>query len=296
MTYPSGGSQPSYRPQHGHPPSGPQQPSYAPGGYDSSGRGYEQGTEQGYGHGYGQGHEPRDPYARLGRLDDGPPQSPGFPRQVFPEQPDPHAPHQPSYQPPASFEPERPKKRRTGLKIFLILCVVLLAACGVAGYVLGKPIMAEYPATVAAGDSLAGFTKSSNPELKSLGDQMESDLKQDSKFDTTAAGVYQKQGEAEQKIVMVFAGSGFILAPEAELKVGFESMGTGGMTVVGVKDVDAGELGGHAQCGTSVTGGVKLAVCAWADHGAFGLLMFFDRGVTEAAKLLLDFRKEIQTR
>ena len=283
MTYPSGGSQPSYRPQHGHQPSGPEQPPYA-GGY---GQGYEPQASQGY--------EPRDPYARLGQLGDGPPpppqqQSPGYPRQLFPPEP------QRPAGPPASFASDPPRKKRTGLKIFGVFCVVVLAACGVAGYVFGKPIMAEYPATVAAGESIAGFTKASTPELKSISDQMASDFKQDAKFDSSATGIYHKEGEAEQKIIMVLAGSKLILAPETELKAGFTKMGTGGLAVTGTKKVDAGELGGYAQCGTSVTGGVKLAVCAWADHGSVAILLFFDRGVSEAAKLLVAFRNEIQTR
>jgi hypothetical protein len=285
VTYPSGGSQPSYHPQHGHQPSGPDQPPYAPGGYGHPGQGYDPRAAQGY--------EPSDPYARLGQLNDGypPQQQPQeFPRQVFPQQPQ-HS------QRPASFgpEPER-RKKRTGLKIFGVFCLVLLAACGVAGYVLGKPIMAEYPATVAAGDSVAGFAKSTNPELKSISDQMASDFRQDAKFDSTATGIYHKEGEAQQKIIMVFAGSKLILAPETELKAGFAKMGTGGLAVADAKAVDAGELGGYAQCGTAVTGGIKLAVCAWADHGSVAMLVFFDRGVAEAAKLLVDFRKEIQTR
>jgi len=281
VTYPYGGSQPSspverdradqgpgYRPQHGYQPSG------------------------------GYGDEPRDPYARLGELSDSSPTQ-QFPRQVFPRQTFPEDPATPA-PPPASMPPrdgfDEPRGKRTGLKIFAVVALVLILAGGVAGYVFGKPIMAEYPATVAAPDTIAGFARSTTPELKSLSDQMDSDLRQGAGFKTTAAGVYHKEGDAQQKIVMVFGGSKLILRPQAELDAAYASIEEGGLQVADRKAVPAGSLGGHAECATSVTGGVKLSICGWADHGALGMVMFFDRGIAESAKLLLDFRQTIQTR
>ncbi|NUR50259.1 MAG: hypothetical protein HOV71_19200 [Hamadaea sp.] len=287
MTYPSGGSQPSswferdraeqgpagYRPQHGYPPSD------------------------------GDGDRPRDPYARLNDLNDGQPDSSyqdqrtaEYPRQVFPRQtyaddPQPSAPTMPA---PAADEPAR--RRRTGLKIFLAAAVVLVLGGGVAGYVFGKPIMAEYPATVSAPDTIAGFPRSTSAELKAIGDQMDSDLRQGAGFKTTAAGVYHKETDAQQKIVMIFAGSKLILRPQAELNAAYEAIETGGLPIADRKAIPAGPLGGRAECATSVTGGVKLSICGWADHGALGMVMFFDRGAAEAAKLLLDFRQTIQHR
>ncbi|MCP2327364.1 hypothetical protein HDA40_005871 [Hamadaea flava] len=306
MTYPSGGSQPSsrverdraqqgsagYRPQHGYQPSG------------------------------GYGDEPHDPYASLGELNDGAQQqdpyrqdqyqdqrTAEYPRQVFPRQAtrdDPAPPaasatgFTPAVPPASGFDStpaaDQPPRKRTGLKVFLAAAIVLVLAGGVAGYVFGKPIMAEYPATVAAPDTIAGYPRSTSAELKSIGDQMDSDLRQGAGFKTTAAGVYHKETDAQQKIIMIFAGSKLILRPQAELNAAYDAIESGGLQLADRKAIPAGPLGGRAECATSVTGGVKLSICGWADHGALGMVMFFDRGSAEAAKLLLDFRQTIQHR
>ncbi|NUT22841.1 MAG: hypothetical protein HOV77_27045 [Hamadaea sp.] len=289
MTYPSGGSQPSsrverdraqpgpagYRPQHGYQPSG------------------------------GHGDDPHDPYARLGELNDSfaDQHTAEYPRQVYPSQVQPGTPQPPAAAPPSFADAaaaatafDDPPRKRGKLKIFLAVALVIVLAGGVAGYIFGKPIMAEYPATVSAPDTIAGFPRSTSPELKSIGDQMDSDLKQGAGFSTTAAGVYHKESDAQQKIVMIFAGTKLILRPQAQLNSAYGAIESGGLPITGRKAVPAGSLGGRAECATSVTGGVKLAICGWADHGSLGMVMFFDRSTTEAAKLLLDFRQTIQHR
>src|SRR5262249_39109735 len=147
----------------------------------------------------------------------------------------------------------------------------------VAGFIFGKPILDQYPAKVTAGPSIAGFDQSTNPELVSLSQQMNTEFKAGSELDSTAVGVYHKPDDEEQKVIMVVAGSALLLRPATELQSAFASMSSGGLTVTSTHKVDAGDLGGYAQCGTSVTGGVKLAVCGWADHGSLGMIMFFDR-------------------
>jgi hypothetical protein len=279
VSFPSGGSQPSYRPQHGHQPS--------PGGEP----------------------QPTDPYQGWNAA----PSPYGerqqeYPRQVFPD-PQPAGSPATTDAPGSWFDQPRPEKRsfddrswgeeprrsRKGLKITLTVLAVLIVAIAAAGFVFGKPILDEYPAKVTAGDSIAGFDKSTNPELVSLSEQMNTEFKAGSELDTTAVGVYHKAGDEDQKVVMVVAGSALLLRPQNELASAFDSMSTGGLTVTGTHSVDPGPLGGHAQCGTSVTGGVKLAVCGWADHGSLGMIMFFDRGITESERLLPDFRKEIES-
>jgi len=280
VSYPSGGPQPSYRPQHGYPPPPGQEP---------------QNT---------------DPHQGW---DDASPADPGqeYPRQVFP----PQAPVSPaptaeggswidqpprrereaktSWSDPAWGEPRRSRK---GLKITLAAVGVVIVLAVAAGVVFGGPILQEYPAKVTTGPSIAGFDQSTNPELVSLSQQMNTEFKAGSELQSTAVGVYHKAGDEGQKVIMVLAGSALLLRPQTELRSAFESMSTGGITVTSTHAVDPGKLGGVAQCGTSVAGGVKLAVCGWADHGSIAMILFFDRGVTEAEKLLLDFRQQIETR
>jgi hypothetical protein len=284
VSYPSGGSQPSYRPQHGYPPSTGGEP------------------------------QPTDPYQGWNEAPYGERQA-EYPRQVFPQQPS-VSPVSPSPtaeaggswidQPPRrEREPEprswddsawgEPRRTRKGLKITLAAVGVVVVLAVVAGFIFGKPILDEYPAKVAAGPSIAGFDQSTNPELVSLSQQMNTEFKAGSELDSTAVGVYHKSGDEEQKVIMVVAGSALLLRPQTELRNAFASMSSGGLTVTSTHSVNPGDLGGYAQCGTSVTGGVKLAVCGWADHGSLGMIMFFDRGVAEAEKLLPDFRQEIET-
>jgi hypothetical protein len=272
VTYPSSGSEPSYDPQRDYQSQGLEsQPPHSRHGYEQREH-YPPPAHQ------DQGHTPQG-YAQPDYS-----QQPGYPQQVFPPQPD------------LGSLDAPPRKKRTALKVVLGVLAVLLVLCGVGGFIFAKPILDEYPATVTAGDSIAGFAKSTNAELMALGEQMNSELKQDSKLDSTAAGVYHRSGDPQRKIVMVIAGTGLLLAPETELKTAFESLDTGGLTVTGAKAVDPGKLGGTAKCGSATTSGVKLTVCGWADHGSLGIVMFFDRGTSEGAKLLLDFRKEIQQR
>jgi hypothetical protein len=303
VTYPSGGSQPSYRPQHGHQPQAGEEPQRTDPyqGWDAASAPYSERRSE-------------------------------YPRQVFPQPSQPNHPglaaDAPVSPPPSSWidqpRPEerswddtskkwddtpktwtadepgswgvKPRRGRSALKITLVVVAVLLVLIVGAGYALGKPILDEYPAKVAAGPSIAGFAQSTNPELVSLSQQMNTEFKAGSELDSTAAGVYHKDGDEEQKVIIVVAGSALVLRPQTELRSAFDSMTASGLTVTGTSQVDPGELGGVAQCGSSVTGGVKLAVCGWADHGSLGMIMFFDRGVTESAKLLLAFRKEIQSR
>lgn len=280
MSYPSGGSQPSYRPQHGYQP---------PPGEDP---------------------QPTDPYQGWNDAPYADRQA-DYPRQVFPQapvSPSPAAESGGSWidQPPRrEREAQRswddsswgePRRSRKGLKITLAAVGVVLVLGLVAGFIFAKPILDEYPAKVTTGPSIAGFDQSTNPELVSLSQQMNTEFKAGSELDSTAVGVYHKAGDEEQKVIMVVAGSALLLRPQTELQTAFASMSTGGLTVTSMHSIDPGELGGYAKCGTSVTGGVKLAVCGWADHGSLGMIMFFDRGVTEAEKLLRDFRREIQTR
>lgn len=281
MSYPSGGSQPSYHPQHGYQPQRGEEPQHTD-------------PHQGWNDA---------PYADS---------RPEYPRQVFPQQaPDGLSPAaEPAGgswldQPPrAEREPRswddgswgEEGRSRKGLKITLAVVGAVVVLAGVAGFIFAKPILDEYPAEVSTGPAIAGFDQSTNPQLVSLSQQMNTEFKAGSELDSTAVGVYHKSGDEEQKFIMVVAGSALLLRPQNELQSAFDSMSSGGLTVTATHKVDAGELGGYAQCGTSVTGGVKLAVCGWADHGSLGMIMFFDRGVAEAEKLLLDFRKEIVAR
>jgi hypothetical protein len=281
VTYPSGGSQPSYRPNHGYQPQQGEEPQHID-------------PHQGWNDA---------PYAE---------RQPEYPRRVFPQQtavsPSPadeaaggswiDQPPRPEREPrswdDSSWGEER--RSRKGLKITLAVVGVVVVLAVVAGFIFAKPILDEYPAKVTAGPSIAGFDQSTNAELVSLSQQMNTEFKAGSELDSTAVGVYHKSGDEEQQVIMVVAGSALLLRPETELQSAFTSMSSGGLTVTSTHKVDAGGLGGYAQCGTSITGGVKLAVCGWADHGSLGMIMFFDRGVTEAEKLLLDFRKEIESR
>jgi hypothetical protein len=69
---------------------------------------------------------------------------------------------------------------------------------------------------------------------------------------------------------------------------------TGG--VQGVREIDAGPLGGTMRCGTTATPDGDMPVCGWADHGCVAVALFPGRGVDEAAKLIGQMRPAIQHR
>ena len=86
--------------------------------------------------------------------------------------------------------------------------------------------------------------------------------------------------------MLVFGGTTLLWQPERDLDSLFGLMADETGEVTGLREVDAGRLGGVMKCGTTSGQGGDFAVCGWADHGSVVMAMFPGRSVDEAAGLL----------
>jgi hypothetical protein len=269
---PYGGAPPS--PPYGQPPSPyhqpqptygiPQQPTYGQPSYG----------QPAYG-------APQQPY--------GAPQSPyGSPESPF---------GAPEPAPPGYFPPP-PKKSRVGRTLGIIggsLAVVLLLCCGGAYLFGGRDILKEGNASLSTPDTVAGLEKSTSPELQPAAEQMSSEIKKDSGLKDTMAAFYEDPKD-QRRLVMLVGGTKLIFRPESELDNTFKGLNSQNALVKNVRNVDPGELGGKARCGTAEASGSTISFCAWADHGSLVVGGFFNRPVDESAALLRQIRAEILKR
>jgi hypothetical protein len=196
-------------------------------------------------------------------------------------------------------EPEPVRRRRRVWPIVLAVVLLLVAVLGVSGYLLARPYFAEYPATLTLPDTLVGHQRSTNPELRQAADAAVAGLRSEIELENAVADFYQDPVD-DTRIVWLIGGTKFIMNPGAEIDSAFRGVGSSGdFTMTSPTDVDPGPLGGVARCskaGIANTGELQIAVCAWADHGALVIVMFFNRTVDESANLLRQIRAQIQSR
>lgn len=223
----------------------------------------------------------------------------------------------PDYPPPYPAQPQfpapAPKKSKAGMWIAIVLGVVLLCCgAGVGVYFLAKdkvedvvaavasatPLPGESTApavkiTVVAPAKLAGRAPVTDPELKTLAETMKSGFQAAVPAASNAvAGFYGDP--AKQDLVMMFAASARMGDPEKELDDAFKGMGTSGLTATGITEVPAGPLGGTAKCGTASAEGVPMAICAWADSGSLGMVVWYFKTVNQVKAELITVRGQIE--
>ena len=212
------------------------------------------------------------------------PQSPAYPQS-------PYAPQ--TYQPPP---PAPPRKRHTGLKITLGVLGALIILCGVGGFLVIRPFVGEYPATLSAPDSVAGMQKITDPQFQQLGDTMTTELKTQTQA-TSAIGAFYAKGDDKTHAVMVAGVTKLILNPGTQMHEAFTGMSAGGqMSIDNVGDVDPGSMGGTAECGSAKVSDISMGVCAWADHGALGMIVAYNHTQAETADLMRTIRPQVQHR
>jgi hypothetical protein len=176
------------------------------------------------------------------------------------------------------------------------LAAVLLLCCGAGYFFGGRDILAERNATLSTPETVAGLKKSANPQLQPFADKATEDLKKESGLDSTVAAFYEDPKDP-RKLVMLVGGTKLLLRPESELDDAFRGFNEGAeQDVKNVVEVDPGDQGGKARCGSVTEEGTQSALCAWADHGSIVLGVFFNRPVNESAALLRQIRSQILTR
>lgn len=197
--------------------------------------------------------------------------------------------------------PSAPAKRRgRGMAIALSVTGVVLALLALGGWFVGRPLLAQWPATLSKPERLAGLERSTEPALQQAADEIAADIRKDVKVDEAIAAFYHDPAKAE-KIVALVGGTAFLASPKAELDEAFRSARGEGMSIGEVVPVNAGPLGGLARCAPAEQKGegdakVPLSVCAWADHGSLLIGLFFHRPVDESAALLRTIRSEMLKR
>lgn len=270
-------------PDYGQQPSSGQ-PNYRPGQYG-------QQPQYGQGH-YGQGQYGQGEYG----------------------QPDPTS-GQPVYgapygQPgsPGGYPPgEPPKKKSRAVPIILISLAVLLVLClggGALFYYVNKDEIKQAVDTAASGGptasspddapstkaaakitlvepkTLNGRPKLTDKQFAGLADEMQKDMGDVPGSTATVGALY---GSVEKRNIVMVAGVAAPMDdPKRELDQTFAGAGVGGLKVTGIVDVDPGTLGGKAKCGKADDKDINMAVCAWADEGSLGMVMFFFKSVSSA--------------
>ncbi|MEH0842038.1 hypothetical protein V6U81_06555 [Micromonospora sp. CPCC 205711] len=198
-------------------------------------------------------------------------------------------------------EPPAPAKKKSALKIVLIVLAVLLVLCvggaAIAAFAFKDEVKEAVDATntkVVAPTTLAGRKQITDPELKALSDQMVTEMKSSVQNESGAVGAFYGD-PAKQDLVMIAAASGLLADPKKELDDAVKGLSTE-LAVSNMTAVDAGPLGGEARCGDGKTEQVPLGVCLWSDKGSLGMVVMFFKSADAAKAEFATMRGQIEQR
>ncbi|GAA2396783.1 hypothetical protein Cme02nite_61000 [Catellatospora methionotrophica] len=262
---------------------------YAQDGYAAQGGYPQQGGQQSYGQPAAYGRP-----AGQGGYQDGYPQQGGFLGDASAAD-DPFAGHEPRSK--RRHDPDPPyKKSRKGLWITLVvLLVVCGGGAGGAYYFLSDTIgdvkdTVDQAATITVKEpaQLGGREKSTSPDLVKGAQELRTQMIADEPGVTASVAAFY--GDVKTKnMAMAFAAALPVLSPKSEMD-GFMKAVTGDSKITEPwVDVPAGPLGGVAKCAGMTSDGTAMAVCAWADAGSVGSIMYFEKKVADVkAKFAAD--------
>jgi hypothetical protein len=195
----------------------------------------------------------------------------------------------PRYGPPVGYrEPRRRRRKWPWVFAFLALCCV--GGClGAFAYV--KPFYDQYPATATTTATVTGLTVVPDTALSSAARRLSKTIDTGQLDEATFSVVYAESGNSRHRVA-VFGSTRFVADPPKDLTDTFGKLG-GDLALSGVRDVDAGPLGGVQRCGTGRLDGRGVAVCGWVDHGSVGVGVFTNLSVTDSVPLLQTIRAAI---
>lgn len=185
---------------------------------------------------------------------------------------------------PVLYAEHRHTVRRTVLGV-LLAALALLAT----GFVLGQPILREYPAHLNRPTAVAGMPMLTDTYHAGLATRIRDTLVSTTGINTTAA--FYAPDTDPGRPVLVVAGTAFDLFPGQDLDRAFRSLDG---KLVGATAVDPGYMGGTARCAQTADG--TRSACVWADHGSVGIVFGYGRDITDTASLMRDIRAEIVVR
>ncbi|BCY06176.1 hypothetical protein [Actinoplanes sp. L3-i22] len=189
----------------------------------------------------------------------------------------------------AALSPARRRTRSIALASLLAVGVAGVAALGWFYW----QVHSQRTVTLTTPATIGELTLDTSPNAQETADYLQTALSAEVDLDNTVSAVYSGAGD---KDVLFFGGTTLIWSPGKDLETSFDLFADDQGSVTGLHDVDAGPLGGSMKCGNTVSEGKEMAVCGWADHGSLALAMFPGRSESEAAPLMRQFRKAIQTR
>lgn len=227
------------------------------------------------------------------------------PQPVDPQHVDPQTPpvsppaYAPGY-PPGPPMPPAAKKSHLGRIIALVVggLVLLLAIGGTIVYLtVGDKISnvaASTQTRLVLPDQLGGRERNNEPEFVEPTTQLVTMLKQSQPAATSTIGGFYGTGE-KKDLAMVAGTSGVDLNSAHTLDEVIKGLNTT-LPLTGMTPVDAGPLGGQAQCGSANAGGVPLGVCLWTDAGSTGMVMLYFRTAEQTVGEFPALRSQIEQR
>lgn len=213
---------------------------------------------------------------------------------------------QPPRSPAASAEATGPAGRS---RVWVALGVVaaLASVAAVAGALIfggdgARPAAVNVDPVIAAKDTqlvvpqtLNGQPKIVDAELQAVADQLRSTILSVVPGSLSSeVGFYGNM--TDQDLLMIVAVTAPIADPASQLSNALTSLAGSGITVNAPAPVDAGPLGGQSACGDATASGVEVAVCAWADSGSLGVVMFYFTDLAEAKQRFAQVRAEVEKR
>lgn len=100
---------------------------------------------------------------------------------------------------------------------------------------------------------------------------------------------------AQKEMTAALAAEVDIDDPRLMLDRVFQSF-SGESQLTDVSGASLGSLGGVAQCGNSVSGTAKIALCGWADEGSVGMFLFMYKSAVDVKADFPAMRAEIETK
>ncbi|GAA0548324.1 hypothetical protein GCM10010172_32680 [Paractinoplanes ferrugineus] len=196
----------------------------------------------------------------------------------------------------AEEQPEPAPRPRSKVRTVVLssLLVVALGGAGVLGWTAWQ-ISSQKDVKLTAPETVGTLTQNKSEDARSTADYLQTALAAEIDLDKTVAAVYSDPN-GQDKNVLFFGGTTLLWTPEDDLDTAFNLIADNQGAVTGVHDVDAGELGGTAKCGTTKSDTGELPVCGWADHGSLALAMFPNRTVDEAAPMFRQLREASESR
>jgi hypothetical protein len=224
------------------------------------------------------------------------------------------------------FPPPQPPKKSKVLPIVLTSVAIVLVLCvggSIALYMIGKN--ADTDSTSTSTDAtptsdttseaaprtteptkpaatikiiepakLGGRPKLTNKQFAPMTERLESSLKNMPNATKAVGALY---GTVSDRNIVVLAAAAVPIAdPKSELDSTFYGAGVGGLKLDNIINAPTGTLGGSAKCGEGDASGTDVALCAWADEGSFGMVIWYFKSSTAARAEFPKLRAQVETK